>query len=300
MDEEECECEEGAPAWMSTFSDMATLLLTFFVLLLSFANMDVVEFRTMMGSVRDAFGVQHEHPGEFMARSNNPITIAAGGSPSNPSVLTQGQTLERIRTRLNSEGLGESVEVSDTERGIVMRIREAVLFGSGSATLVADGLPILERIASIAMEFARQIRIEGHTDDRPIATGRFPSNWELSAARATAVLRHLERTGTSAEAMSIAGYADTRPVAANEDDAGRAQNRRVEFVLVDATGAPVRNEADPSAESGAEAEPGSDEEPGSNPAEADPPEAEGAEAEVPEAGPASADTRDEPPSEDAP
>lgn len=241
-EEEECECEEGAPAWMSTFSDMATLLLTFFVLLLSFANMDVVEFRTMMGSVRDAFGVQHEHPGEFMARSNSPITISPGGSPSDPSILPQSQTLERIRTRLNSEGLGESVEVSDSERGIVMRIREAVLFGSGSATLVADGMPILERIAAIAMEFARQIRIEGHTDDRPISTGRFPSNWELSAARATAVLRHLERTGTSADAMSIAGYADTRPVAANSDDQGRAQNRRVEFVLVDATGSPVRNE----------------------------------------------------------
>ncbi|MFK7988489.1 MAG: flagellar motor protein MotB [Sandaracinaceae bacterium] len=243
MDEEaECECEEGAPAWMSTFSDMATLLLTFFVLLLSFANMDVVEFRTMMGSVRDAFGVQHESPGEFMARSNSPISVAPGGSPSNPSILQQATTVERIRTRLNSEGLGESVEVSDTERGIVMRIREAVLFGSGSATLVADGLPILERIASIAMEFARQIRIEGHTDDRPIATGRFPSNWELSAARATAVLRHLERSGTAADAMSIAGYADTRPVAANTEGAGRAQNRRVEFVLVDATGSPVRNE----------------------------------------------------------
>ena len=243
---DEEEVEEGAPAWMSTFSDMATLLLTFFVLLLSFANMDVVEFRTMMGSVRDAFGVQHETPGDFMARANSPVTVAPGGSPANPSVLENSLAIDRLLHRLEEEGLETVVDVEATQRGLVLRIRDAVLFPSGSDQLLPAGLPVLTRIAAISTEFTQELAIEGHTDDRPISTARFPSNWELSAARALAVLRHLETTGLAPEAMSIAGYADTRPVGDNEGDEGRARNRRVEFVFVRW----AMNEPDPEAGEG--------------------------------------------------
>lgn len=230
-EEEEEEAEEGAPAWMATFADMMSLLLTFFVLLLSFANMDVVQFRTMMGSVREAFGVQFETPGDFQGRANTPVAIHEGGSPSDPSVLPQSMALMQLQRRLREEGLQHVVEASEDSRGISLRIRDAVLFDSGSATLLPEALPVLTRIGEISTEFTHALAIEGHTDDRPISNVRFPSNWELSAARASAVLRHLERAGTGPDEMSIAGYADTRPVAGNDTNDGRAQNRRVEFIF---------------------------------------------------------------------
>lgn len=258
MEEEPEECEEGLPAWMGTFSDMATLLLTFFVLLLSFANMDVVQFRTMMGSVREAFGVQFEEPGDFQARSSSPVSLSMGGSPQNPSVLEQAPTIQRLRRRLQDEGLTGVVEVEGSPRGVTLRIRDGVLFGSGSAALIPDALSTLTHLGEISNEFTRELSIEGHTDDRPINTGRYPSNWELSASRATAVLRHLESVGGGAEQMSIAGYAATRPVAANDSDAGRSRNRRVEFVFIrleesEVEAAAEAQEAEPAAEASSQA-----------------------------------------------
>jgi len=231
LDEEEV--DEGAPAWMATFSDMATLLLTFFVLLLSFANMDIVEFRTMMGSVRDAFGVQFEHQGDFQARSNSPVSIAPGGSPAAPSVLENAPTIMQVRRALEERRIDGEVEAEEVPRGVALRIRDGVLFESGSDVLVPGARPLLEEIGEVAQRFANEIAIEGHTDDRPIHTTRFPSNWELSAARSTAVLRQLSASGALGDVqMSIAGYAESRPVADNDTAEGRARNRRVEIILV--------------------------------------------------------------------
>jgi len=231
LDDEEV--DEGAPAWMATFSDMATLLLTFFVLLLSFANMDIVEFRTMMGSVRDAFGVQFESQGDFAARSDSPVTVAPGGSPAAPSVLENAPTIMQVREALEQHDIDGEVDAEPVPRGVALRIRDGVLFESGSDVLIPEARPLLQEIGTIAETFADEIAIEGHTDDRPIHTGRFPSNWELSAARSTAVLRQLSASGTLGEVQaSIAGYAESRPVADNDTAAGRARNRRVEIILV--------------------------------------------------------------------
>ena len=251
MEEEAEEADEGAPAWMATFADMMSLLLTFFVLLLSFANMDVVQFRTMMGSVREAFGVQFEEPGDFQARAATPVSVAEGGSPNNPSVMENSAALMRLQRRLREEGLSGVVEAEESERGISLRIREAVLFPSGSAQLLPEGLPVLSRIGQISGEFTQALAIEGHTDNRPISTTRFPSNWELSAARATAVLQHLARSEAAPESMSIAGYADTRPVASNDSAEGRARNRRVEFIF--AREVPAADDADEEASAEPEA-----------------------------------------------
>lgn len=232
-DDEEEGGEEGAPAWMATFSDMATLLLTFFILLLSFANMDVVQFREMMGSIREAFGVQHENPGSFQARATTIVHIAEGGSPMNPSVLQHSPIVQQLLRRLREQGLDSVVDVQMNRRGVSLRIRDGVLFQSGSDQLLPGGVPLLDGLADIAADMEQDLAIEGHTDDRPISNSRFPSNWELSAGRATAVLRHLtENNGIDRERMSIAGYADTRPVADNGTPEGRARNRRVEFIFL--------------------------------------------------------------------
>lgn len=218
---------EGAPAWMATFSDLATLLLTFFVLLLSFAELNVTEFKEMLGSVRDAFGVQFESQGHFEALSISPISMSDMGS--GPQV--QEEMVREIEELIEEEELEEDVEIELNQGGVTVRVRDRLLFGSGSANIEhLESAEVLTKIASLGEVFRGDISIEGHTDNRPIRTARFPSNWELSAARATSVLRFLvQETELSRDRMRIAGYADTRPLGPNNSNEGRGRNRRVEF-----------------------------------------------------------------------
>ena len=236
LDDEGGGGEEGAPAWMATFSDLATLLLTFFVLLLSFANTDVVEFKEMLGSVREAFGVQFRVSGDFEGLSDSPITV--GEMP--PGALefvseTSSEQARELEEALRERGLLDRVEVTHDREGVSVRVRDAVLFDTGEATLRPEGATFLCELAEIIASDlgADGVIVEGHTDDRPIHTERFPTNWELSTARATTVLRHLlSEAEVEAARLSASGFADTRPLSPNADDASRAANRRVEFVIV--------------------------------------------------------------------
>lgn len=232
FDGDDEEPDEGSPAWMATFSDLATLLLTFFVLLLSFANMDTVQFHDLMGSIREAFGVQTETQGRFSARANQPISLSLG-QDGTPRVLEQEAYIRRLRRTLAEHGLDELVELEETDRGVALRMRDGVLFPSGSAELRDEAQPLLEEVAVIVSRFTRRVAIEGHTDNRPISTPNFPSNWELSAARSAAVLHHMLRSGLEPDKVQLAGFADTKPVADNGTDEGRARNRRVEFVFLE-------------------------------------------------------------------
>ncbi|NOY92762.1 MAG: OmpA family protein [Deltaproteobacteria bacterium] len=232
-DEVECDCEEGAPAWLATFSDLATLLLTFFVLLLSFAQLDVAQFQDALGSIRDAFGVQHVTRGRFEALSSTPVSLS--DMPSSPMTgMTQSETqaLEDVKEMVHERGLDDDVDVVMSNRGVVIRIRDKVLFASGSDELVPEARPVLTKVGELAKVFTRGVIIEGHTDDRPIHTARFPSNWELSGGRASQVLRFVvNETHVDRSRLSIAGYADTHPLVPNDSDEHRARNRRVEFVF---------------------------------------------------------------------
>lgn len=228
IEESEEQEEGGSPAWMATYSDLATLLLTFFVLLLSFANMDAQQFREALGSVREAFGVTYVDPGHFAARST---TIVELGDSNGKTVLKESSALRAVKDAVARRGLAGEVEVSAEERGIVLRVRDQILFDVGSDVVREEGIPVLEKVADLALDFQGRIAIEGHTDNRPISTLRFPSNWELSAFRATAVLGHLVSHGVPRERLGIAGYADTVPLAPNDTVEGRASNRRVEFIF---------------------------------------------------------------------
>jgi len=232
-DEVECDCEEGAPAWLATFSDLATLLLTFFVLLLSFAQLDVAQFQDALGSIRDAFGVQHMTRGRFEALSSTPVSLSDMPNSGN-AAMTQGETqaLEDVKQMVHEQGLDEDVDVVLSDRGVVIRIRDTVLFPSGTDALMPEARPVLSKVGELAQVFTRGVIIEGHTDDRPIHTARFPSNWELSGARASQVLRFVvQESHVDRSRVSIAGYADTHPLVHNDSDAHRARNRRVEFVF---------------------------------------------------------------------
>ncbi len=234
MEDDDHQCEEGAPPWMATFSDMATLLLTFFVLLLSFATMDVQHFREALGSVQEAFGVQFKVYGSVEAMSTSPVELSDHQSASQirPSGESTEEAVRKLKRYMSDKGLAGQVTVSSSSRGISLQMGEVVLFDSGSDEILASGHAALDAVAEVFGGFDGELAVEGHTDDVPIGNSRFRSNWELSTARATAVLRYFAyEKHLDPERMHVAGYADMKPLVENTDATRRAQNRRVEFIF---------------------------------------------------------------------
>ncbi len=249
----DCDCEEpeecppaGAPPWMATMADMMSLLLTFFVLLLSFANTDVVKFRMMLGSVKDAFGVRTEHPGDIEAKATTVIELSSRESTPLIDALEQQtqpgssqsqsridrQLVDQLQGAISGLGIDNMVEVSTDRRGVVVRVRGQMLFESGAIELRPEALVFLDEIARLMEVFPYQVGIEGHTDDDPINSPLIPSNWHLSALRAIATLRYIEETSdVENHRLSAGGYGSTRPLAPNATPEGKAENRRVEFVF---------------------------------------------------------------------
>ena len=227
---------------MATFGDMMSLLVTFFVLLLSFANMDVVKFKMAMGSMKDALGVEKEHIGEFHARSTSPIELSNRQStpfldlidmPMRMTNPTQdAQMMADVQKIIAAQGLSKMVETEVGERGVIVRVKGHMLFEGGSDELHPEAFIFLDEIAKIAKSFPYKMTIEGHSDDiPPSAGGRYPTNWHLSSARAIAALRYLVDGGNvDRKRLSAAGFADTHPLVPNTSAANRAANRRVEFV----------------------------------------------------------------------
>jgi chemotaxis protein MotB len=223
--------EEGSPPWMTSFCDMVVLMLCFFVLLLSFAKTDTENFHTALGSVRQALGgTAPQALGATAPKSAEPVAPPALAAPASP-IIQEEATLARFREYLDARGLSADVEVSASARGIVLRTRDRVLFESADANLRPGGTAVLDAVRGLCQELRGRLTVEGHSDDRPILSASFPSNWELSGARASAVLRYLVAAGVDPELVHVAGYADTHPVASNATEEGRAQNRRVEFVF---------------------------------------------------------------------
>ncbi|MGE5559978.1 MAG: OmpA family protein [Chloroflexota bacterium] len=222
----------NAPGWMLTYGDLVTQILIFFVLLFSFSNVDQGKFGAAMISLQGSLGVL---PG-----STAIIDTGTGSGGTSQPTMTQADMgqLEQAQ-KLIQEGLGATAGVETTiedDRGLVIRLKDSILFDSGQADLKPAAKAVLDKVAESARKLPNHIRIEGHTDNRPINTARFPSNWELSTARATNVIRYLiEHSGLSAKRLSAAGYGEYRPVSDNSTEAGRAENRRVDIVLLPIT-----------------------------------------------------------------
>lgn len=226
QDEEQgADGETGAPAWMATFSDLATLLLTFFVLLLSFATMDIQNFQTALGSVKEAFGVQFETRGNFETRSTSIIELSQKESNRRITVVdSEGSVIQSLRRKLKRMGLEDKVSVFKGDRGITLRLDDMVLFGLGSGRLREAAYSVLNAISEIAGEMQGPLSIEGHTDDSPIRSAKFPSNWELSTARAASVVRYLiDRTGMRSDRLQAVGLAHIKPIAPNNSPENRAR-----------------------------------------------------------------------------
>jgi chemotaxis protein MotB len=226
--EDDSEQDEGSPPWLTSFSDMVLLVLCFFVLLLSFARTDARGFQAALGSVRQALGTPEQ---ALQQAPTSPAEIAKVVAEQVQTQTMRARIVQQVEQFLTERGLSAQVEVAPDERGIILRTRDQILFDSGAAQLKTEGLPVLEAVADLARRFHGQLAVEGHTDDQPIQTDLFPSNWELSSARSSVVLRYLLGEQIAAERVHVAGYADRRPIASNETDEGRARNRRVEFVF---------------------------------------------------------------------
>ncbi len=222
---------KGAPAWMVTYADMVTLLMCFFVVLLSFANMDVTKFREMMGSIRDALGVQRDDAGFFAPRV-----------PPTPKLVLDTE-LEQLysemgasfETALDDYGLGDSIEVETSGEGVMLRLEGSLIYQPGSASMNDEALAVLGRLAEMMSDVYLEdmmLMVEGHTDAAQISGDRYPSNWELSSARAAGALRTLLDLGVPDSQVVALGFAASRPLATNDTPEGRARNRRVEFRMV--------------------------------------------------------------------
>ncbi|MDX1634134.1 MAG: flagellar motor protein MotB [Marinobacter sp.] len=245
----------GAPSWVVTFADLATLLLTFFILLLSFAEMDLEKYRAMANSMAVALGSSNVL-GEDIGGS--PITLVESDTVSLPEVTPQPaeepefidersadsaptavpagvvDLASRLITELEPEVAGEALSVNyDTEK-VIIRFAEDATFRSGEAAIKADMIPIIERVVEVLASCSGEVLVAGYTDDRPVVSGRYRSNWDLSAARAVSVVHELVMNRQlAAERVTAAGRAETNPLVPNDSPENRARNRRVEITVRD-------------------------------------------------------------------
>ncbi|VAX16967.1 Flagellar motor rotation protein MotB [hydrothermal vent metagenome] len=223
---------KGAPSWIVTFADLATLLLTFFVLMLSFANMDIVKFQDLMGSVQEAYGVTKAERGQFQAVSKGRFAEVDSNIKKSPEVVAREKLVDIIYDSVIRAGFKGNASITSTDEGVRVRIKGRALFDPGKSELRPESSDFLKEL-SVVIKTTKDliVVVEGHTDNRPIRTKKFPSNWELSTLRASKVLERMLKLGAPADRMSAAGYADTRPLFPNDREETRPLNRRVEFLF---------------------------------------------------------------------
>ncbi|EXF42656.1 flagellar motor protein MotB [Pseudomonas sp. BAY1663] len=214
--------EEEQEAWLLTYLDMLTLLLVMLVVMLALAGKGDGQSNQTAAtdSSVQTFGDISLEP----ATPAQPIPpIVAEAAMNTPAEADTHDT--------PTMDLGKDIEVIVNDGSISFRISSEILFGSGQAELENAGLDVIDRLIPTLAANHYRILVEGHTDNLPIQTERFPSNWELSASRASSVVRYLQLAGIDATRMSATGYADTRPLGDNASDQGRASNRRVELIM---------------------------------------------------------------------
>ena len=234
-------CEEGAPAWLATMGDLMSLLLVFFVLMLSFANTDRQLFLEAMGSIKNALGVVEDTPGQHHLKSSSMIEWSEKKSTpfldvmeldkAKDSPSMDQKIMQEVQQAIAENNLSRIVEAESSERGVIVRVKGGALFKPGSDSLLPVSFVFLDEVIRITEEFPYELSIEGHTDDAPISTPRFPTNWHLAAARSIAVLRYMIDAGDiDPSRVAASGYGSTRPLVPNDSPESRAVNRRVEFV----------------------------------------------------------------------
>jgi chemotaxis protein MotB len=257
--------KENGERWLLTYSDLITLLMIFFVVLYSMSKVDAQRFAAVAESLNKALSggtpaklelavtpagpsliqtgtpsVKTTVPGKGTNPTNtastDPAKSAANKNAGQGNADTETMTIDAIKAKLDKFAVDNNMKTtlvtSTEERGLVVRIQETLLFESGSADITARARDILEKVSTVLAAAPNQIRVEGHTDNLPIRTPQFPSNWELSVIRSTNVVQILQHDGITPDRLSATGYGEFRPISSNATDAGRAKNRRIDLIIL--------------------------------------------------------------------
>ena len=287
---EEHEGHANHERWVLSYADILTLLLALFIVMFAISKVDQKKFEEFARGTASSFGQANlalqgqtgsmDGTNGILEDSTGQEQKAPADVPAEAAPISNQEALQRekarqaqaeaqakalndlkkqIESQLKAKGLSDAVKMVVDERGLVVNIvTDKVLFDNGKADLRKDGTKVLDLIAPIIKGLPNAITVEGHTDNVPIS-GTYASNWELSATRATTVLRQLVADKVPAKRISAAGYADQRPLDTNQTEAGKARNRRVAIVvlpLVSLTGSGVDNSDQTPAIPGAKPDPG--------------------------------------------
>jgi len=237
---------ESTERWLVSYADFITLLFAFFVVMYSLSSVNEGKYRILSESLMQAFrsasvnteGQKVTAPSAVIV--GNPIAqpIKLPGAPPDKRVVAReraarkmhdmASSIRRVLEPLTGDG---QIRVTEGAFGVTVEINASVLFSPGEAVLGSEASAALRAVAGVIAASEFPVMVEGHTDSNPINTQRFPSNWELSSARASSVVRLFIENGLSPYRLTAAGYADQRPIADNDTDAGRARNRRVAIML---------------------------------------------------------------------
>lgn len=243
----------GAPKWMVTYSDMITLILVFFILLFSMSQVNLVKFEAISDSFKNRMIFDfHPSPVPMENPTENTSNLESGKNSNefeNPTnlknsidhddELTEKQDpLNKLMTDveqyLDKNDLNNVISASRNERGVVLVLQELILFDSGEADILTSGEPFLTKIGSLLTKIPNEIKVEGHTDSKPMSGFRYSSNWELSGARASSVVRYLVKENDFDKSrFTIVGHSDTKPLVPDENPENMSKNRRVEIVILE-------------------------------------------------------------------
>ena len=224
--------------WLTTFNDLVTLLMVFFVLLFTMSTIDTKKMQDFQYALQSGLGILEEGKmvsisvketqpiddmSHIMTQAESDLQKKGGGTP-------EGKLADQIRQLMEND---LNIQVQHTHQGTRLSFEDQVLFDFGKATINPAGFSFLDTIAGAIKKLPYAVRVEGHTDNVPIRTKRFPSNWELSVARAVNVVKYFaEVSNINPQRLSAVGYGESRPVVANDIRTNRAKNRRVEILLL--------------------------------------------------------------------
>jgi chemotaxis protein MotB len=228
---------DGGPGWLTTFNDLVTLLMVFFVLLFTMSSIDAKKMQDFQFALQSGLGLlEAGQMVDITVKTAQPVEDMA-------HIQTQPEGIKKPKkerlTGLLSKELVKSLEadfgiqVTQTQQGIRLSFEDQILFDFGKATINPAGHALLDQIVKALRPVPQAVRVEGHTDNVPIQTHRFPSNWELSVARAVNVVKYFTEVGNiDPRRLSAVGYGESRPLVANDTPANRQKNRRVEILLL--------------------------------------------------------------------
>ncbi|OGW16278.1 MAG: hypothetical protein A3K09_06640 [Nitrospinae bacterium RIFCSPLOWO2_12_FULL_47_7] len=230
---------EGAPMWYLSFADMMTNMFVFFALLVAIGSVEQEKFKQLSESLRLAFRAGEKGEGGTFRQ----LDLIHGQSKIDQTTIHSvdevgalvGKEVNNILTDVkqfvSTHKLANKISAHADERGAVITISDVVLFSKGESRITPEGIKTIKQIFELLKDFDYEVKIEGHTDDTPIRTDRFPSNWELSASRASDVARMLVESGFPPNKLSVEGFSQYRPKVPNDTEEHRAMNRRIEVVF---------------------------------------------------------------------